>query len=189
MSKKSRKLIRTGQDAAASDPVVADAAPTVPADGPYAAFADRDWQFHFLPDVEPHVVDEKALHGLMKDWRHGRATRSIAGSVTSARGAGSLENSRVYAARLSVSHHWNATGVPSAASIATSRHHPYGTYVPSASTARQGDAGLGISGLTRQHHWMRRMNVRGDTPSIAAACASDSGLPSAERGIVTTCPG
>ncbi len=77
MSKKSRKLIRTGQDAAASDPVVADAAPTVPADGPYAAFADRDWQFHFLPDVEPHVVDEKALHGLMKDWRHGRATRSI----------------------------------------------------------------------------------------------------------------
>ena len=26
--------------------------------------------------------------------------------------------------------------------------------------------------LPVSHHWMRRMNVRGDTPSIAAACAS-----------------
>ncbi|NME61603.1 hypothetical protein HF844_02115 [Bifidobacterium thermophilum] len=93
-------------------------------------------------------------------------------SVTSVHGAGSLENSRVYAAGLSVSHHWNVTGVPSAAAIATSRHQPYGTYVPSASTAWQGDSDRGISGLTRQHHWMRRMNVRGDTPSVAAACAS-----------------
>lgn len=61
---------------------------------------------------------------------------------------------------------------PSATSIATSRHHPYGTYVQSASTAWQGDAGRGISGLTCQHHWTRRMNVRSDTPNIAAACAS-----------------
>lgn len=61
---------------------------------------------------------------------------------------------------------------PSATSIATSRHHPYGTYVQSASTAWQGDAGRGISGLTCQHHWMRRMNVRDDTPSIATDCAS-----------------
>lgn len=57
-------------------------APAVPATAservdPFAEFADRDWEFAFLPDEEPHVVDEKALHGLMKDWRHGRATRNI----------------------------------------------------------------------------------------------------------------
>lgn len=48
----------------------------VPAD-PYAEFADREWSFAWLPEDEPEVVDEGALHALVKSWRHGRATRSI----------------------------------------------------------------------------------------------------------------
>ncbi len=44
---------------------------------PYAEYADRDWGFAWLPDAEPHVVDERALHALVKQWRHGRATRSL----------------------------------------------------------------------------------------------------------------
>jgi len=80
VSKKSKKLIRSaaGQspDAAptASD---AQASGSVQPDSPYAAFAGRDWGFHFLPDAAPTPVNEKALHGLMKDWRHGRASRTI----------------------------------------------------------------------------------------------------------------
>lgn len=73
MSKKSRKLIRQAPDSDAAAPVAPAASPV----DPYAEFADRDWGFAFLPDEEPHVVDEKALHGLMKDWRHGRATRNL----------------------------------------------------------------------------------------------------------------
>ncbi len=77
MSKKSKKLIR----AAAAQPVepavpAADATAGTP-DDPYAAHAGRDWGFRFLPRAEPEPVDEKALHTLMKDWRHGRASRTI----------------------------------------------------------------------------------------------------------------
>jgi hypothetical protein len=79
VSKKSKKLIRSGGQQSP------DAAGPAPAPGPdaeapgseYAAFAGRDWGFHFLPDAEALPVDEKALHGLMKDWRHGRASRTI----------------------------------------------------------------------------------------------------------------
>lgn len=71
MSKKSRRLARSGVAAPAPAPVAA-----APAD-PWAALSDREWSFWFLPDAESHVVDERALHGLMKDWRHGRATRTL----------------------------------------------------------------------------------------------------------------
>ena len=74
MSKKSRKLVRSGV------PAPADAAAPAVA-GPFADLTDRTWSFWFLPDAEPHVVDEKALHGLMKDWRHGRATRTLGQAV------------------------------------------------------------------------------------------------------------
>ncbi len=76
MSKKSRKLIRQAGGVvpdAAADPALAQ----VPGDDPYAEYAGRDWGFHFLPPAEPTPVSEKALHGLMKDWRHGRASRTI----------------------------------------------------------------------------------------------------------------
>lgn len=73
MSKKSRKLIRQGADPER----LAPAAPSAEAVDPYAEFADRDWGFHFLGEVETELVDERALHRLMKDWRHGRATRNL----------------------------------------------------------------------------------------------------------------
>lgn len=73
MSKKSRKLIRSGAPASAPAPIPAED----PTPDALAAAADRAWNFTFLPDTPPEVVDEPALHALMKQWRHGRATRSI----------------------------------------------------------------------------------------------------------------
>lgn len=64
MSKKSRKLIRSGvPEPIAPAPVEAAPAP------PHA--------FYFLPDAPAEVVDEAELHQLMKLWRHGRATRTV----------------------------------------------------------------------------------------------------------------
>ncbi len=51
---------------------------------PYSEFRDREWDLWLLPDVDPHEVDERALHALIKDWRHGRATRSIARALQDA---------------------------------------------------------------------------------------------------------
>lgn len=74
MSKKSRKLIRSAKPAGAADaPPDAPAAATPP--GTAAALPQQ--RFFFLPDVPTDPVDEKELHELMKDWRHGRATRTI----------------------------------------------------------------------------------------------------------------
>lgn len=56
--------------------VVAPEPVVIPAD-PYAEYADRAWDFAWLPDDEHEVVDERALHALVKSWRHGRATRSF----------------------------------------------------------------------------------------------------------------
>lgn len=58
--------------AAAGDVGIAE-----PAGDPYAEFEGRDWGFAFLPDTEPEVVNEKALHRLVKTWRHGRATKTL----------------------------------------------------------------------------------------------------------------
>ncbi|WP_342373112.1 DUF6297 family protein [Propioniciclava soli] len=69
MSKKQRK--RSASTVAEAAPVATEPEETV------ADHAGRDWNFAFLPDAEPEWVDEAALHGLMKDWRHGRATRTI----------------------------------------------------------------------------------------------------------------
>ncbi len=63
MSKKSRKLIRSG-DPKPEQPKLEESAPV-----------ERD--FFFLPDGEPLAVDEAELHHLMKLWRHGRATRTV----------------------------------------------------------------------------------------------------------------
>lgn len=74
MSRKSRRSgVRPAPAPPAPEPVAAAEPPT----DPYAAFVDREWDLHFLPDDEPELVDEKALHALMKDWRHGRATRTL----------------------------------------------------------------------------------------------------------------
>ena len=73
MSKRSRRRARQGVAAGAAAPAASAAEPV----DPYAAFADREWNFFFLPDEPAHVVDEGQLRGLMKDWRHGRATRTI----------------------------------------------------------------------------------------------------------------
>ncbi len=67
MSKKSRKLIRAAAPPG-TDPVLAAQVPAV---------AEPERTFYFLPDVEPHPVDEGELHDEMKQWRHGRATRSL----------------------------------------------------------------------------------------------------------------
>lgn len=64
MSKKSRKLIRSGVAA----PVEVSAPEAV---------VEPERSFYFLPDAEPLDVDEAELHDLMKLWRHGRATRTI----------------------------------------------------------------------------------------------------------------
>jgi len=76
VSKKSKKLIRSA-GAAPRPAADAVAAVTANAGDPYAEFAGRDWGFRFLPDAAPQPVDEKALHTLMKDWRHGRASRTL----------------------------------------------------------------------------------------------------------------
>ena len=73
MARARRKGTKNKQQApqsVAPDPVV------VPSD-PYEEFADREWDFAWLPDDEPEVVDERALHAMAKSWRHGRATRSF----------------------------------------------------------------------------------------------------------------
>lgn len=66
MSKKSRRLIRTGvpqPEPAAEEAVEAEPVP--------------ERTFFFLPDTEPVDVEEADLHQLMKLWRHGRATRTL----------------------------------------------------------------------------------------------------------------
>lgn len=74
MSRKTRKRGRqSAKPAAEPTPLVLP----VEIGDPYAEFADREWDFYFLPDEEPEPVNEKALHHLMKDWRHGRASRTI----------------------------------------------------------------------------------------------------------------
>lgn len=65
MSKKSRKLIR-------SRPAESAASAEAPlAEQPVTRY------FWFLPDEPTVPVDEKALHDQMKQWRHGRATRTL----------------------------------------------------------------------------------------------------------------
>lgn len=76
MSKKSRKLIRSGPVAQPG----ADSAPGVQAE----PSAEPVRGFWFLPDAEPQPVEERELHDLMKQWRHGRATRSIGEAVQDA---------------------------------------------------------------------------------------------------------
>ena len=73
MSAKPRK------SAKAPSAKAAPPASTIPdADVPVSpASLQRDWAFAFLPEAEPEIVDERALHALMKDWRHGRATRTL----------------------------------------------------------------------------------------------------------------
>ena len=75
MSKKSRKLIRS-----------APAAATTAAPAPVEAIEPTapQYDFWFLPDADPEPVDERDLHDLMKQWRHGRATRSVWEAIQSA---------------------------------------------------------------------------------------------------------
>lgn len=68
MSKNARKKVQ---------PSAPDPALIVEHDDPYAEYADREWDFYFLPQAEPEEVSEKALHNLMKEWRHGRASKTI----------------------------------------------------------------------------------------------------------------
>jgi Family of unknown function (DUF6297) len=68
MSKKSRKLIRATPSAEEAAALAALPVVEVP---------EQERSFYFLPDVEPIPVDEQELHDEMKQWRHGRATRSI----------------------------------------------------------------------------------------------------------------
>lgn len=67
MSKKSRKLIRSGVPKSDEAQPQTQPEPVV--------LVERD--FFFLPEVEPAEVAESELHLLMKLWRHGRATRTI----------------------------------------------------------------------------------------------------------------
>jgi len=75
VSKKSRKLIRS-----------TPAAPTVRADGPSNpdSIPVPAQTFWFLPEAEPLAVNERDLHDTMKQWRHGRATRSIWDAIQNA---------------------------------------------------------------------------------------------------------
>lgn len=69
MSKKSRKLIRAAKPAAEPAAPAPDVAPV--------AVASPARDFHQVVADPNAEVDERELHELMKDWRHGRATRSI----------------------------------------------------------------------------------------------------------------
>lgn len=71
MSKKSRKLIR-------STPV------NPPAAEPAAPAKEPERSFWFLPNTPTEAVDERDLHDLMKQWRHGRATRTIGEAIQDA---------------------------------------------------------------------------------------------------------
>lgn len=73
--RRSRRASRAGAQPAAQE-AVADP-PVVDDSDPYEAFSGREWPFAFLASDEPEVVDEPALHALMKQWRHGRATRTL----------------------------------------------------------------------------------------------------------------
>ncbi|MFT3860843.1 DUF6297 family protein [Micropruina sp.] len=77
MSKKSRKLIRSAQ----LTPVVQ---PGVPVNDASLALTAPEQQFWFLPDAPAETVDERDLHDLIKQWRHGRATRSVWDAVQDA---------------------------------------------------------------------------------------------------------
>lgn len=78
----SRKSRRSGRPAAPTAPTASVPEPE-DAD-PYAPYADKEWDFHFVGDIEPEVVDEPALHALMRDWRHGRATRTLGQALSDA---------------------------------------------------------------------------------------------------------
>lgn len=43
----------------------------------YTDHDGRDWGFAPEPQAAPGPLDERALHALVKQWRHGRATRSL----------------------------------------------------------------------------------------------------------------
>ncbi len=43
---------------------------------------DLPTTFYFLPDEEPEPVNERSLLALMKQWRHGRATRTVWQALT-----------------------------------------------------------------------------------------------------------
>lgn len=75
MSKKSKRLIR--QAATVAGPPVVAPEPGEGEESPYAEFAGRDWGFRFASDAASDAVDEKSLHELMKEWRHGRASKTI----------------------------------------------------------------------------------------------------------------
>lgn len=79
MSRKSRKQAAAKPGPAAPAP---KAAPTPVAPSPPAAPVEHS--FYFLPDVPAEPVDERELHELMKDWRHGRATRTIGSALQDA---------------------------------------------------------------------------------------------------------
>lgn len=66
MSKKSRKLIRSGAKPSDESVVEPVSEPVVEARA-----------FYFLPEADPVPVSEADLHDLMKLWRHGRATRTL----------------------------------------------------------------------------------------------------------------
>ncbi|MFV0405840.1 MAG: DUF6297 family protein [Propioniciclava sp.] len=78
MSRKGGKHKRSQRSttSAAAEPAVREIEP--------ADFAGTDWNFAFLPDAEPEIVDEPALHGLIKQWRHGRATRTLGQALSDA---------------------------------------------------------------------------------------------------------
>ena len=76
MSKKSRKLIRSTPLTPAGAAASSEVAPV-----PIAEPARPFW---FLPETQPVPVDERDLHEAMKQWRHGRATRSIWDAIQNA---------------------------------------------------------------------------------------------------------
>lgn len=84
MSKKSRKLIRSAKPEGAAVPASGAATAAVAGSGAGDLTAMSTRRFFFLPDVAPAHVDERELHDLIKDWRHGRATRSIGEAIQDA---------------------------------------------------------------------------------------------------------
>ena len=72
MSKKSRKLINAAQSKPEPSAPEAVVEPVV------------EQTFWFLPDTPPEPVDERDLHEAMKQWRHGRATRTIGEAIQNA---------------------------------------------------------------------------------------------------------
>lgn len=77
MAKGRRRAQRSGQEQPQPEPQQQPQARPEPAGDPYAAYAERSWEFAPRPGAPEGAVSEAGLKRLVEEWRRGRATRTI----------------------------------------------------------------------------------------------------------------